>query len=201
MAKMTELSRKTRETSIEARLELNGSGQSSINTQIYFLKHLLESFVFHGRFDLMLEARGDIEVDQHHLLEDCGLVLGQLFRQALKELKGINRAGFFVMPMDDALALAAVDISGRPYVQYELKTRRRFCGDLDTDQVEEFFNGFSRGLMANLVIKAIGKNDHHKLEAVFKAFGRALKYALSIEEGASEIIRDYLPSLKGIIDL
>lgn len=201
MTKRAELSRKTKETSIEARLELNGSGQSSINTQIYFLKHLLESFVFHGRFDLMLEARGDIEVDQHHLLEDCGLVLGQLFLQAVKELKGINRAGFFVMPMDDALALAAVDISGRPYLQYELKTRRRFCGDLDTDQVEEFFNGFSRGLMANLVIKARGRNDHHKLEAAFKAFGRALKYALSTEEGVSEVIRDSLPSLKGIIDL
>ncbi len=201
MSKKAEIKRKTRETEIEARLEVNGSGQSKISTPIGFLNHLIESFAFHGRFDLELRASGDTEVDQHHLLEDCGLVLGKLFRLAAGELKGINRAGFFVMPMDEALALVAVDLSGRPYLQYELKTRRRFCGALDTDQIDEFFQGFSRGLMANLVVKAKGKNDHHKLEAIFKSLGRALKYALSSEPGISEIIRDSLPSLKGVIDL
>ncbi len=201
MTKQAEIKRKTRETEIEARVKLEGSGQFTISTPIGFLTHLLESFAFHGCFDLEFKATGDTAVDQHHLLEDCGLVLGKLFRITAEELKGLNRAGFFVLPMDDALALVAVDLSGRPYLQYELKTRRRFCGSLDTDQMEDFFNGFCRGLMANLVVKAKGKNDHHKLEAVFKSLGRALKYALSSEPGISEVIKDSLPSLKGVIDL
>ncbi len=202
MTRQAKIKRETRETQIKARLKLEGSGEASLKTPIAFLSHLLETFAFHGRFDLELTATGDLAVDQHHLVEDCGFVLGQLLRKAAGKAKGINRAGFFVVPMDDALALVAVDLSGRASLQYELKTKRRFCGSLDTDLMEEFFRALSRGLMANVVVKVMaGRNDHHKLEAVFKALGRALRYALSSDPREGEIIRDSLPSLKGVLDL
>ncbi len=202
MTRHAKIKRETRETQIKARLKLEGSGEASLKTPIALLSHLLETFAFHGRFDLELTATGDLTVDQHHLVEDCGFVLGQLLRKAAGKGKGINRAGFFVVPMDDALALVAVDLSGRTSLQYELKTKRRFCGSLDTDLMEEFFRALSRGLMANVVVKVMaGRNDHHKLEAVFKALGRALRYALSSDPREGEIIRDSLPSLKGVLDL
>ncbi len=202
MKREAKIHRKTRETEITSWLLIEGKGQSIVATQIPFLNHLLETFAFHGRFDMNFQAKGDLNVDQHHLLEDCGLVLGQLIRKAAGKLRGINRAGFFVMPMDEALAIVAVDISGRPWVQYELKTKRRFCGSLDTDVLEEFFQGLARGLMGNLVIKVTaGRNDHHKLEAVFKGLGRSLRYALAFDPREADIIRDSWPSLKGVLDL
>lgn len=202
MKREAKIHRKTRETEITGWMLIDGSGQATVTTQIALLNHLLENFAFHGRFDLNLQARGDLDVDQHHLLEDCGLVLGQLLRKAAEKLRGINRAGFFVMPMDEALAIVAVDISGRPCLQYELKTKRRFCGLLDTDVLEDFFQGLARGLMGNVVIKVTaGRSDHHKLEAVFKALGRALRYALACDPREADIIKDSWPSLKGVLDL
>ncbi|MGB4704981.1 MAG: imidazoleglycerol-phosphate dehydratase HisB [Candidatus Saccharicenans sp.] len=202
MRRAAEISRKTKETEISGWLLIEGSGQARVTTPIAFLSHLLETFAFHGRFDLNFQADGDLEVDQHHLLEDCGLVLGQLIRKAAGDLKGINRAGFFVMPMDEALAIVAVDLSGRPFLQYELKTKRRVCGSLDTDVLEDFFQGLARGLTGNVVIKVMaGRSDHHKLEAVFKALGRAVRYALAADPREADIISDSWPSLKGVLDL
>lgn len=202
MVRQAKIQRITRETEISAKLIIEGSGQTAVKTPIGFLNHLLETLTFHGRFDLEFLAKGDLQVDQHHLVEDCGLVLGQVMRKAAGQGHGLNRVGFFIMPMDDSLAITAVDLSGRPYLQFELRTRRRFCGELDTDLLEEFFQALARGLMANIVIKvAGGKNDHHKLEAVFKSFGRSLRYALAMDPRESENISELLPTLKGVIDL
>jgi len=182
MFRKAEVHRITAETSIKASLLIEGSGQNQISTPIGFFTHLLQSFAFHGKFDLSLTASGDTHVDQHHLVEDCGLVLGKLFNQALGEAKGINRAGYFVMPMDEALAIVAVDLSGRPYLQYEAKFRRRYCGELDTDVLADFFQALASGLLANIVVKIpAGRSDHHRAEAAFKALGRALRLACSLD--------------------
>jgi len=190
-------SRKTRETSIKAVLNIDGSGEGRIITPIGFFTHMLESFTRHGLFDLDFEAQGDLQTDQHHLIEDSGLVLGQVFSRALGGRKGILRAGYFVYPMDEALAVSAVDIAGRPYLQFDADFKRRFCGDMDTDLLEDFFRGFSIGLQCNVVVRMpFGRNDHHKMESVFKAFGRALKTACSLEIRSG----DRIPSMKGVID-
>jgi imidazoleglycerol-phosphate dehydratase len=189
--------RKSKETSISARLGLEGTGRARIATTVPFFDHMLESFARHGLFDLSLRARADTAVDQHHLLEDCGLVLGRAFNLALGDRVGINRTGFFVFPMDEALAVVAVDLGGRPYLQFEAEFRRRFCGDLDTDLLEDFFRAFSVQIGANVVIRLpFGRSDHHKIEAAFKALGKAMRVAcsLDIREGAG------LPSAKGVID-
>ncbi|HEK85665.1 MAG TPA: imidazoleglycerol-phosphate dehydratase HisB [Candidatus Aminicenantes bacterium] len=200
--RQAEIHRITKETEIYARVIIEGKGRPNIKTPIGFFNHLLETMAFHARLDLDLSARGDLQVDQHHLVEDCGLVLGQVLREALGHGSGINRIGFFIVPMDDSLAITAVDLSGRPYLQFKLRTKRRFCGDLDTDLLEEFFQALARGLMANLVIKVpTGQNDHHKIEAVFKSLGRSLKYAMAKDPRESENISELLPSLKGVIDL
>lgn len=191
------MTRKTRETTITAGLIIEGRGESRILTPVGFFTHMLESFCRHGLFDLRFKAEGDLDVDQHHLIEDSGLVLGRVFNRALGEKKGILRAGYFVFPMDDALAVAAVDISGRPFLQFDVAFHRRFCGDLDTDILEDFFQGFSRGLQSNVVVRMpYGRNDHHKMESAFKAFGRALKMACSLEQRAG----GQIPSVKGVID-
>jgi imidazoleglycerol-phosphate dehydratase len=157
---------------------------------------MLEAFTKHGLFDLKINAKGDTEVDQHHLIEDCGVVLGQVFKKALKDKKGINRAGYFVYPMDDALAVVAIDIGGRPYTVFDAKFKRRFCGKFDTDLLEEFFTAFSINLGANVVVKMpYGKDDHHKIEAIFKAFAKSMKMACSTDPRA---IND-IPSTKGSI--
>jgi len=201
MARKAELHRITAETDIRASLIIEGSGHSRIITPIGFFSHLLQSFAFHGKFDLDLVANGDINVDQHHLVEDCGLVLGQLFNQALGEAKGINRAGYFVMPMDEALAIVAVDLSGRPYLQYKARFRRRYCGELDTDVVPDFFQALASGLRANLVVQIqAGRSDHHRAEAAFKALGRALRLACSLDPREVEVLAELPPSLKGVID-
>ena len=189
--------RKTKETRIAARLKLEGSGRARVATPVDFFNHMLESFARHGLFDLSLRAAGDTKVDQHHLIEDCGLVLGRVFSLALAERKGINRSGFFVYPMDEALAVVAVDLGGRPYLQYDVSFQRRFCGGLDTDLLEDFFRAFSVQLGANLVVRLpFGRSDHHKMEAIFKALGKAMRQSCSLD------FRDVagLPSAKGVID-
>ena len=157
---------------------------------------MLESFAKHGLFDIQMNVKGDLEVGQHHTIEDTGIVLGQAFSKSLGDKKGINRAGYFIFPMDDALAVVALDISGRPYLKFNAKFSRRFCGELDTDLLEDFFYGFSVGLGANLVLQVRqGRSDHHKIEALFKAFGKAVKMAISREK---RMLRD-IPSTKGML--
>ena len=197
MKRKSEWKRQTQETRIAGSLSLDGRGESAIDTPIGFLNHMLESFAKHGRFDLSFKAEGDLDVDQHHLVEDCGLVLGKLFAAALGKKKGINRAGFFVYPMDEALAVVAVDLCGRPFLQSDVRFRRRFCGDLDTDLLHDFFQAFASHSMANIVVRMpFGRSDHHKIEAVFKAFGKAMRMACSKDR------RDVsdIPSTKGVID-
>ena len=190
------ISRKTKETDIEVMLNLEGRGKYKINTPIGFFTHMLESFAKHGLFDIEMNIGGDLEVDQHHTIEDAGIVLGQAFSKALGGRMGINRAGYFIFPMDDALAVAAVDISGRPYLNFDAKFKRRFCGELDTDLLEDFFYGFSIGLMANISVQAKnGRSDHHKIEAVFKAFAKSIKTACSKDKRAM----NEMPSTKGLI--
>src|SRR3989338_1692322 len=190
------ISRKTKETYIEAMLNIDGRGKYKINTPIGFFTHMLESFAKHGIFDIEMSVKGDLEVDQHHTIEDAGIVLGQAFSKALGGRTGINRAGYFIFPMDDAMAVVALDISGRPYLNFDAKFKRRFCGELDTDLLEDFFYGFSIGLMANISVQAKnGRSDHHKIEAVFKAFAKAMKTACSKDKRAI----NEMPSTKGLI--
>ncbi len=189
--------RKTKETRITISLDIDGTGKSEIGTPIGFFTHMLEAFARHGLFDLRTKAEGDMEVDQHHTVEDCGMVLGRTFKKALGDKRGINRAGYFVFPMDEALAVVAVDIAGRPYLQYKATFGRRFCGGLDTDLLEDFFGGFAAGLGANVAVRMpYGRSDHHRIEAAFKAFGKAMKMACSTDERAMADI----PSTKGMID-
>jgi imidazoleglycerol-phosphate dehydratase len=196
-ARKSFVERNTNETRISAELLVEGTGKYSIKTPVPFLSHLLESFAKQGLFDLKLQCVGDIEVDQHHTVEDLGIVLGEAFKKALGQKKGINRAGFFVFPMDDALATVAVDLGGRPFTIFDVEFRRRFCGDLDTDLFEEFFRAFANSCRANVAVKMpFGKNDHHKAEAVFKAFGKAMKQACEINSRAGKSI----PSTKGNLD-
>lgn len=189
--------RKTKETDIRATVNLDGKGTFEGTTAIGFFDHMLETFAKHGLFSLRIKAQGDLHVDQHHLVEDCGLVLGKVFGLALGDRKGINRAGYFVFPMDEALAVVAVDIAGRPHLQYDASFRRRFCGDLDTDLVPDFFQAFAVSIKGNLVVRmAFGRSDHHKMEAIFKAFGRAMRMACSRDPRDAMSI----PSTKGVID-
>jgi imidazoleglycerol-phosphate dehydratase len=188
--------RDTKETQIAGELKIEGRGQYGISTGIRFFDHMLELFSKHGGFDLNLKANGDLDVDQHHTVEDVGIVLGQLFSQALGDRKGINRAGYFVMPMDETLAVVAVDLGGRPALVYKDKVKVRMVGDLQTELAEDFFGGFVAHAGANLHAKVLyGRSNHHKLEAVFKCFARAMKYACSVDER----LKDQLPSTKGLL--
>jgi imidazoleglycerol-phosphate dehydratase len=197
MSRKAEFERKTKETEISISLDIDGKGVKDIRTPIAFLSHMLGTLAGHGRFDIRMRAQGDINVDQHHLVEDCGLCLGEAFRLALADFRGIHRAGYFMIPMDESLALSAVDLGGRPFLQFKAAFNRRFCGELDTDLVEDFFRAFAVRLGANVAVRVLsGRSDHHKLEAVFKAFGRALRQACAIDDRAPEDI----PSLKGVID-
>ncbi len=190
------ISRKTKETDIKLELNIDGSGKYNVKTPVGFFNHMVESFAKHGLFDIIIDAKGDIKVDQHHTIEDIGIVLGQAFRKALGSKKGINRAGYFVYPMDEALAVVAADIGGRPYLQYDAQFKRRFCGSLDTDVLEDFFYGFASNLEANVVVRMpYGRSDHHKIEAIFKAFAKAMRMACSTDKRA---IKD-IPSTKGKI--
>lgn len=195
--RQAKIERTTNETNISIWLNIDGTGEYNIQTPIGFFTHTLESFTKHGLFDITMTAVGDLHVDQHHLVEDCGIVLGQAFKQALGDKKGINRAGYFVYPMDEALAVVAVDIGGRTFLQFDAEFKRRFCGELDTDLLEDFFQGFAMSLGANVVVRMhYGRSDHHKIEATFKAFAKAMKMACDIDPRAIENI----PSTKGMIE-
>ncbi|MDE3180620.1 MAG: imidazoleglycerol-phosphate dehydratase HisB [Acidobacteriota bacterium] len=195
-ARIAKLHRKTAETDIRARLSLDGRGRYRVSTGIRFFDHMLELFSRHGSFDLDLTAKGDLDVDQHHTVEDTGLVLGELVRQALGDKKGINRAGYFVMPMDETLALAAIDLSGRPYLVMNAPARAANVGDLQTELVEDFFQAFASASRSNLHLKvAYGRSSHHGVEALFKAFARALRYACSRDSR----LKKQLPSTKGLL--
>lgn len=188
--------RDTRETQIEGRLRIEGRGRYEISTGVRFLDHMLELFTKHGGFDLTLAARGDLDVDQHHTVEDTGIVLGQLFARALGDRRGINRAGYFVLPMDETLAVVALDLGGRPALVYSDLVRVRMVGDLQSELVEDFFGGFVNHAGANLHVKVLhGRSNHHKIESVFKCFARALRYACSKDRS----LRDQLPSTKGLL--
>ena len=190
------LDRNTTETKIQLRLAIEGQGRYTIQTGIRFFDHMLELFTRHGGFDLTLQCKGDLDVDQHHTVEDVGIALGEAFDQALGDKKGILRAGYFLMPMDETLAIAAIDLSGRTACVVDAKVRVRLVGDLQTELLYDFFEGFARGARANVHLKVLyGRSNHHKIEAVFKAFARALRFACSRDQQ----LRDMLPSTKGLL--
>jgi imidazoleglycerol-phosphate dehydratase len=196
MMRTAALDRHTKETRISGSLKIEGRGHYQVATGIRFFDHMLELFTKHGGFDLKLAAEGDLDVDQHHTVEDVGIVLGQLFAKALGDRKGINRAGYFVMPMDETLAVVAVDLGGRPALVYKDLVRVRLVGDLQSELVEDFFGGFVNHAGANLHAKVLyGRSSHHKIEAIFKCFARAMKYACSAEAR----LKDQLPSTKGLL--
>jgi len=190
------LDRNTAETKIHIQLEVDGKGKYEISTGIRFFDHMLELFARHGAFDLKLRCEGDLDVDQHHTVEDVGIALGQTFAQALGNKLGILRAGYFVMPMDETLSVAAVDLSGRSAYSVDTKVKVRIVGDLQTELVDDFFEGFSRGALANVHIKVMyGRSNHHKIEASFKAFARALRFACAKDKRLAKV----LPSTKGLL--
>jgi imidazoleglycerol-phosphate dehydratase len=190
------LERNTKETRIKAALKIEGRGVYNISTGIRFFDHMLELFTKHGGFDLTLKCDGDLDVDQHHTVEDVGIALGELFAKALGDRKGINRAGYFVQTMDETLAVVALDLGGRPALVYKDKVKVRMVGDLQTELVHDFFDGFVNKAGANVHVKVLyGRSNHHKIEAVFKGFARALKYACSKDAR----LKDQLPSTKGLL--
>ncbi|HCC56030.1 MAG TPA: imidazoleglycerol-phosphate dehydratase HisB [Solibacterales bacterium] len=190
------IQRDTRETKIAGSLAIDGTGQYQIRTGVRFLDHMLELFAKHGAFDLTLQADGDLDVDQHHTVEDTGIVLGQLFSKALGERRGINRAGYFVLPMDETLAVVAVDLGGRPALVYKDLVDVTHVGELQVELLHDFFEGFVNHAGANLHAKVMyGRSSHHKIEAIFKCFARAMRYACSTDER----LRDQLPSTKGLL--
>jgi imidazoleglycerol-phosphate dehydratase len=190
------IQRTTRETDIRAALVIEGRGRYKISTGIRFFDHMLELFAHHGAFDLQLKVKGDLDVDQHHTVEDVGIVLGQLFDKALGSKHGILRAGYFVMPMDETLGLAAVDFSGRTSATVDTKVRARLVGDLQAELVHDFFDGFSRGARASVHARVLyGRSSHHKIESLFKAFARALRAACWRDRRMARL----LPSTKGLL--
>ena len=190
------LERNTTETKIALKLTIEGQGRYAVNTGIRFFDHMLELFTRHGAFNLELLCKGDLDVDQHHTVEDVGIALGEAFDRALGDKKGILRAGYFVMPMDETLAVAAIDLSGRVACVVKTKVKTRLVGDLQSELVEDFFEGFARGARANVHLKTLyGRSNHHKVEALFKAFARALRVACSRDKQLGEM----LPSTKGLL--
>jgi imidazoleglycerol-phosphate dehydratase len=190
------LRRKTNETDIRLRLNLDGRGHYRISTGIRFFDHMLELFSRHGGFDLELQAKGDLDVDQHHTVEDVGIALGEAFEKALSDKRGILRAGYFLMPMDETLGLAAVDFGGRTAAVVETRVRNRLVGDLQSELVPDFFEGFARGARANVHARVMyGRSSHHKIESLFKAFARALRAACWRDRRLAGM----LPSTKGLL--
>jgi imidazoleglycerol-phosphate dehydratase len=190
------IDRRTTETQIALTLTLEGKGRYDVRTGIRFLDHMLELFTRHGGFDLTVKAAGDLDVDQHHTVEDLGIALGEGVSQALGDRRGINRAGYFVMPMDETLAVAAIDLGGRPHTVVDLKVKVVRVGDLQTELVHDFFEGFAIGARANVHMKVLyGRSNHHKIEAVFKAFARALRVACAKDKRMARM----LPSTKGLL--
>ena len=192
----SEINRNTAETKIALTLNLDGSGASEISTGCGFLDHMLTLFASHGRFDLLCECKGDVEVDYHHSVEDIGICLGKAFAEAVGNCKGIKRYGNMMLPMDESLVLCALDVSGRAYLAYGLDIKAEKIGDFDTELIEEFFLAFVRNANITLHIKQLdGKNAHHIAEAAFKAFARALRHAVEIDEKT----KDEIPSTKGVL--
>jgi len=190
------LRRKTNETDIRLALNVDGRGQYRISTGIRFFDHMLELFSRHGGFDLELQAKGDLDVDQHHTVEDVGIALGEAFEKALGNKRGILRAGYFLMPMDETLGLAAVDFGGRAATVVETRVRNRLVGDLQSELVCDFFEGFARGARANVHARVMyGRSSHHKIESLFKAFARALRAACWRDRRLAGM----LPSTKGLL--
>ena len=190
------INRATTETRIALRLSLDGKGRYQVHSGIRFLDHMLELFARHGVFDLKLEADGDLDVDQHHTVEDIGIALGEAVSSALGNRRGINRAGYFVMPMDETLAVAAIDLGGRIHTVVDLQLKVQQVGDLQAELVTDFFEGFAQGARANVHVKVLyGRSSHHHVEAVFKAFARALRVACSRDRRLAKM----LPSTKGLL--
>jgi len=202
MSRIAEVKRETEETSVSIKLNLDGTGEAKLEYPIGFMAHMLASFAKHGLFDIEIQASGDLEVDQHHLVEDTGIVLGQCFAQALGEKRGIRRVGSCMFPMDETLARSAVDISGRPYLVFEAELKGNTVGDsseasgFQVDTVEDFWQGFVSGAGITLHLATLrGRSCHHKIEALFKAASRSLREACEIDPNAPDII----PSTKGVI--
>ena len=190
------IDRKTTETQILVRLGLEGQGRYRVRTGIRFLDHMLELVARHGAFDLVIQATGDLDVDQHHTVEDLGIALGEAVSGALGNRRGINRAGYFVMPMDETLGVAAVDLGGRPHAVVDLRLHTRLVGDLQSELIHDFFEGFAIGARANVHVKVLyGRSSHHQVEAIFKAFGRALRVACARDKQMAKM----LPSTKGLL--
>ena len=190
-----EITRNTAETNISLKVNLDGTGKTEVGTGVGFLNHMLTLFAAHGRFDLEVHCVGDTDVDDHHSVEDVGICLGQAFRQALGDKRGITRYGSFLLPMDEALILAAVDISGRSSLNDALEIPTEKIGNFDTELVEEFFLGFTRSCPMSLHLRKLaGTNSHHIVEGAFKAFGRAMKAAVALDG------TDKIPSTKGVLE-
>jgi len=190
------VNRTTKETSIALKLTLEGRGKYEVSTGIRFFDHMLELVARHGAFDLSLRASGDLDVDQHHTVEDVGIALGEAVSAALGSRRGINRAGYFVMPMDETLAVAAIDLGGRIHSVVDLRLKVRRVGDLQSELVADFFDAFAQGARANVHVKVLyGRSSHHQVEAVFKAFARALRVACARDARMARM----LPSTKGLL--
>jgi imidazoleglycerol-phosphate dehydratase len=196
MPRTSTIHRKTNETDIRLKLNLDGHGKARISTGIRFFDHMLELVARHGAFDLQLAARGDLDVDQHHTVEDLGIAIGDAVQKALGNKRGILRAGYFVMPMDESLAVAAIDLGGRPYCVVNAKIAATLVGDFQTELVEDFFQGFAQAARANVHLRSLyGRSSHHQVEAMFKAFARALRFAVARDKR----LRGVLPSTKGLL--
>jgi imidazoleglycerol-phosphate dehydratase len=196
MARTATIHRKTNETDIQIRLNLDGRGSSRVSTGIRFFDHMLELVARHGAFNLSLEAKGDLAVDQHHTVEDTGIAFGEAVLKALGTKRGILRAGYFLMPMDETIAAAAVDLGGRPYCVCKVRIAARRVGDFQTELTEDFFQGFAQAARANVHLRALyGRSSHHQIESLFKAFARALRFAVARDKR----LRHVLPSTKGLL--
>ncbi len=189
MARSSTINRKTKETEINVTLSLDGSGRAEVDTGIGFLDHMLEGFARHGFFDLECKVKGDLRVDGHHTAEDTGIVLGQAIREAAGDKKGIRRYGYFILPMDEVLALCAVDLCGRPYLQFDCPFTAERVGELDTELVKEFFYAVSYSAGMNLHLRILQPgNNHHMIEALFKAFAKALDEAITLDPRISDVL-------------
>jgi imidazoleglycerol-phosphate dehydratase len=210
MARIAEIERKTKETEIFIALNLDGRGNAKLEYQVGFMSHMLNTFARHGLFDIEVRAKGDIEVDQHHLIEDTGIVLGQCFAKALGDKRGIRRNGSCLFPMDETLVRAAVDISGRPFLYFDGQLsgsplisapEKGASYDFQTDVIEDFWQAFVSAAGCNLHLEIIrGRSDHHKIEALFKAAARALRAACELEERARDLVPSTKGSLPGLLD-
>ncbi len=196
MARIAQIRRNTKETKIHLRLNIDGRGKAEISTGIPFFDHMLDLVARHGGLDLRLVAKGDLEVDQHHTVEDVGIALGEAVNAALRNRKGILRAGYFLMPMDETLAAAAVDLGGRAFCVVKARFSAKRVGNFQTELVEDFFQGFAHAARANVHLRILyGRSSHHQVEAVFKAFARALRFAVSRDKQ----LRNVLPSTKELL--